>query len=384
MPSRNKRILITGGAGFIGTHLVNALSSRKWEVVVLDALIKQVHRSGRWNPPPHVKFIKGDVCNKSRVRESLEGVNYIVHLAAETGVGQSAYEISRYVKTNELGTAVLLEEASRVGDTLAGVVIASSRAIYGEGRYRCGTCGFFYPSLRKADKLIKGIWEPQCPTCQRLASPLSSVEEQTPNPVSVYGITKHNQEELLRQFSESFSIPAIALRFQNVYGPGQSLTNPYTGILALFSTRLLSGNPIYIYEDGNERRDFIYVEDTVQSIVLALKKGFSKIYEVYNVGSGIGTSVEDIARLLLRIMKREVPVIIAGKYRVGDIRHAWADITKIQRDFDFKPRYPIERGLRIFAQWARKQPLPIDRYKKTEAELINKGLLLESRETSTD
>ncbi len=378
MARKRKKILITGGAGFIGTNLINALSRHEWEIVVLDALIRQVHPARVWNIPPKVNFIHGDVCDKNTVRKSLKGVNYIVHLAAETGVGQSAYEIARYVKTNEFGTSVLLEEASRIRNILKGIIIASSRAVYGEGRYSCNKCGIVYPRLRLASDLISGMWEPRCPLCRKQVNPLPAVERQPSNPISVYGITKYNQEQLLQQFAETHRLPGIALRFQNIYGPGQSLNNPYTGILAVFSTRILSGNPIFIYEDGNERRDFVFIKDAVRTINLTLKKGFSGNYEVYNVGTGIGTRIVEIATMLVKLMNKKAPVIVAGKHRVGDIRHAWADITKIKRDFGFRPHFSIEKGLNKFVAWVKKQPFPIDRFKKTEKELMNKGLLFEA------
>jgi dTDP-L-rhamnose 4-epimerase len=377
MKGKKKKILITGGAGFIGSNLINVLP--KWEIVVLDSLIKQVHPTRSWEVPPGVKFICGDVFNKNTVRKSLEGVNYIVHLAAETGVGQSEYEIARYVKTNEYGTAVLLEEVSKIRDNLDGIIVASSRAVYGEGRYECSKCGIVYPETRKSSDLTEGKWNPFCPQCEGQLFPLPSVEDQLIKPVSIYGITKYNQEQLLQQFTKSFKVPGIALRFQNVYGIGQSLNNPYTGILSIFSTRILSKNQIFIYEDGNEQRDFIFVGDAIKSILLILNKGFSSDYAVYNAGTGKGTSVMEIAQILIDKLKKDTPLIVSGKYRVGDIRHAWADISKIKKDYGFEPTFSLEEGLTHFSKWVKKQPLPVDRYQKTEMELKDKGLLFEAK-----
>lgn len=369
------KVLITGGAGFIGTNLISALSKdKKWEVVVLDALIKQVHPIRSWSVPPNVTFIQGDICNKNILRKSLEGVSYVVHLAAETGVGQSAYKIARYVKTNEFGTAILLEEASKMRNNLDGIILASSRAVYGEGRYECRECGIVYPRPRNPENLILGIWEPLCPECQNQVKPLPAIEGQLVNPVSIYGITKYNQEQLLMQFSNTFNTPGIALRFQNVYGPGQSLNNPYTGIISIFCTRVMAGNSVLIYEDGKEKRDFVYIDDAVQSICLALRRGFSD-FDVYNVGTGSGASVLEVGNILAEELKSDVPVEVVGKYRVGDIRHAWADITKIQKTFGYRPTVSIREGLKRFIAWVKEQPRPEDHYEIMEKEMVQRGLL---------
>lgn len=375
MIRKKNKILITGGAGFIGRNLLSALSKNEWDIFVLDSLISQIHPNRRWNAPPNMQFIQGDICNKNTVRKCLRDTNYIVHLAAETGVGQSAYEIARYVRSNELGTAILLEEASKIRHNLKGVVLASSRAVYGEGKYKCMNCGIFSPSSRSLSDIQSGKWDIYCPRCNKPAHFLPSTEDQFVNPASIYSITKYNQEQLLRQFSESFNIPAITLRFQNVYGPGQSLGNPYTGIITIFSARILSGNPIHIYEDGNEKRDFIFIKDAVESIILSLKKGFTKKYDIYNVGSGLGTRVIDMANLLVKMFGKQVPVIITGKYRIGDIRHSWANINKIRKDLGFNPQFSLEEGLRRFVSWVRKQALPVDRFEFAERELKKKNLL---------
>lgn len=368
------KILITGGAGFIGTNLVKALLKEEWNIVVLDALIKQVHPDGKWEKPGQVTFFHGDVRDKEIVSKALEGVDYIVHLAAETGVGQSAYEIARYVSVNEFGTAVILEEASKHIKHLKGIVLASSRAVYGEGRYVCEGCGDVYPAGREADDLKQSKWDLRCPKCKGQVEPTGSIEDQPLNPASVYAITKHNQEQLIAQFTKSFNIPSIALRFQNVYGPGQSLSNPYTGILSIFSTRIMAGNPVLIYEDGNEKRDFVYIDDVVQSICLPLKKGFSG-FNVYNVGSGEGTTVLEVAKILVEEIKGNVPVEVVGKYRLGDIRHAWADIKKIQEGLGFRPAVSVREGLRSFVAWVKQQPKREDRYTIMEKEMAEKGLL---------
>jgi dTDP-L-rhamnose 4-epimerase len=370
----HEKILITGGAGFIGTNLIMALPKSRWEIVILDALIEQVHRGGKWTPPSGVTFFHGDIRDRGKVRVALEGADYVVHLAAETGVGQSAYEIARYVSVNEFGTAVLLEEASKMRDGLEGIILASSRAVYGEGRYICEKCGEVYPGERIQEDLQQCRWDPDCPGCGRAVRPVGSKEDQPLRPSSIYGITKHNQEQLLAQFTKSFNIPSVALRLQNVYGPGQSLRNPYTGILSIFGTRIMSGNPVLIYEDGKEKRDFIFVDDVVESISVFLEKGFSG-HEVYNVGTGEGTTVLDVAQVLVNEMGGKAPPVVAGKYRVGDIRHAWADISKIKESVGFGPSIMVPEGLRRFAGWVKEQPAQEDRYESMEREMAEKGLL---------
>jgi dTDP-L-rhamnose 4-epimerase len=374
-----KKLLITGGAGFIGSNLIMSLDQREWEIIVLDSLLRQVHTTQQWTPPREVRFVKGDVCNRKDVRACLAGVDFVVHLAAETGVGQSAYELARHVKTNEYGTAVLLEEASRLRGTLKRVIVASSRAVYGEGMAKCHSCGPVASQRRNSDDLTAGQWEPRCPLCTSVVSHIPSRENDILAPTSVYGVTKVNQEQLLQQFSSMFNVAGISLRFQNVYGPGQSLNNPYTGILAVFSTRALSKNPIYIYEDGQESRDFVFVEDAARAIVSCLQKDFSQTYQTFNVGLGQRTSVYDIAKILIENLKVSVPITISGKFRVGDIRHACADISKIQNELGFSPRVDVSTGLKHFSDWAKSQPLPDDQYEKTENELFEKGLLLQKR-----
>lgn len=368
------KIVVTGGAGFIGSNLIHALLGDGWDVFVLDSLLKQVHPDGKWEKPSKVTFFHGDVRDHGIVRKCLDGADYIVHLAAETGVGQSSYEIARHVSVNEFGTAVLLEEAAKNLKYIKGVILASSRAVYGEGRYICIKCSVVYPEGRDANDLSQGKWEPRCPTCGEMVNPTASIEDQPLKPASIYGITKYNQEQLLAQFTKSFDVPSIALRFQNVYGPGQSLNNPYTGILSIFCTRIMARNPVLIYEDGQEKRDFVYIEDVVESIRLVLKKGFSG-FDVYNVGMGSGTPVLEVANILAEEFKTDVPVQVVGKYRIGDIRHAWGDIRKIQEKFGYKPKISVREGLKRFIAWVKEQPKPEDRYEVMEKEMVERGLL---------
>lgn len=374
MRSTAGKIVITGGAGFIGSNLIRTLLHDGWDVFVLDLLTEQVHPDGTWLKPPQVTLFQGDVRDQQVVTKCLEGADYIVHLAAETGVGQSSYEMARYVSVNEFGTAVVLEEAARHLRRLKGVILASSRAVYGEGRYECRICGVVYPEGRSADDLRQGKWEPRCPKCGEMVKPTASIEDQLLKPASIYGITKYNQEQLVRQFAMTFGVPSVALRFQNVYGPGQCLNNPYTGILSIFCTRIMAGSPVLIYEDGKQKRDFVYIDDVVESIRLPLKKGFSG-FDVYNVGTGSGTAVLEVANTLAEELKANVPIQVVGKYRIGDIRHAWGDISKIQENFGYRPMVSITEGLRNFVAWVKEQPRPEDRYEVMEQEMAKKGLL---------
>lgn len=370
-----RKILITGGAGFIGSHLVKALANQNgWDIVILDALIEQVHPKGSWKKPANITFFHGNICDREIVAKALVGVEYIVHLASETGVGQSAYEISRYVNANEHGTAVLLEEISKNANQIKSFVLASSRAVYGEGRYLCDKCGPVFPLGRPVVELKLGNWEPLCPLCFKNIEMQASWEDQPLSPSSVYAITKHNQEQLSILFSKTFSVPSTILRFQNVYGPGQSLSNPYTGILSLFSTRIRCGNPVYIYEDGKEQRDFVFVEDVIQSILLGLENQQS-FGEIYNIGSGKGTSVFEVATILAEKLGKKIPIEITGQFRVGDIRHAVANISKAKKLLGFKPNYSVDSGLKQFAIWVYTQALPIDKYQSMEKEMKLKGVM---------
>jgi dTDP-L-rhamnose 4-epimerase len=371
-----RRVLITGGAGFIGTGLTRALVRRGWEVVVLDPLTEQVHAGRPWEGPAEAALVRGDVLDRRLLGRWLAGVTHVVHLAAETGVGQSMYEIARYVEVNSLGTAVLMEELARCGTRIEKIVLASSRAVYGEGRYSCQRCGVVTPLGRRISDPEREGWSPVCPVCQAEISPMPADEDQPPRPVSTYAVTKLSQEHLLAQFCLATGIPCVSLRLQNVYGPGQSLENPYTGILSIFSTRALAGHPLSIYEDGRQLRDFVYIDDTVGAICCALD-GWGTGLQTLNVGSGAPTSILDVATLLVEALGVDVPIRVTGQWRAGDIRHAWADLARIRRAYGFAPAVSLREGLQRFAAWVRQQPLAGDRFGKMEEELREKGLLLD-------
>lgn len=374
-----KRVLISGGAGFIGSHLALRLKRKGCRVTVIDNLSKQVHGDALRSPLYRairgvVAFIKGDVRDKALWRRALKGQDAVVHLAAETGTGQSMYEIDRYVDVNVRGTAAMLEELSGGRTEVKKILVASSRAVYGEGRYRCSAHGVVFPSSRKEVDLRRGDFSVKCPTCGKAAGTLPTDEDSRLQPGSIYGMTKRAQEELVLLAGRARGIPAVALRYQNVYGPGQSMSNPYTGILSIFSTRFLNGHGIDIYEDGTESRDFIYLDDAVRATILALERPAAN-GQALNVGSGASTDVLTVARTLARELDAAAPIEITGHYRVGDIRHNTADLARSRKVLGFTPRYPFTRGVREFVRWVKGQKVQPDRYEESRKELRARGLL---------
>lgn len=367
-------ILVTGGAGFIGGHLCPKLVAAGHKVRVLDNLTRQVHGD---NPEPKshlpaaVEFIEGDVRNAEILGKALTGVDVVYHLAAQTGVGQSMYEIDEYISCNVGGTASLMQQLSAGGHSVKRVVVASSRAVYGEGKYRCATCGVIYPAPRPVEQLDKADWECHCPHCGRVAEPLATDEDKPLRPGSVYAISKRDQEELCLCVGQAYGIPTTALRFFNVYGSGQSLTNPYTGIITIFASKIRNGEAPLIYEDGLESRDFVHVDDVVQACALCLGGGAD--YEVVNVGSGIALSVLDMARIMVREMSQSMEPEVIGKYRVGDIRHCHADLTKARRRLGYEPKITFEAGIREFLAWAGGRESE-DRLDAATSELEQRGL----------
>lgn len=374
----NKRILISGGAGFIGSNLALKLASKGYEVVVLDNLSKQIHGEDQNSSlyqsiKNKVTFIQGNVCVKTDWVKALDSVDAVVHLAAETGTGQSMYDIQRYIDVNCNGTGILLDYLANEKHNIKKVVVASSRAIYGEGKYSCAEHGVVYPSSRKDEDMCKGEFEPKCPVCNRELSLLPTSEDSKIHPSSVYGITKQFQEQTVLNVCRSLGINAIALRYQNVYGPGQSLKNPYTGILSIFSTQILNGNSINIFEDGIESRDFVFIDDVVNATILAIEnEGISG--RSYNVGTGVGTSVIKVAKTLNEIYGNDVEINISGNYRIGDIRHNIADLGKVEKELGFAPKVSFEEGIRKFGEWVKTQQIEEDRYEQSINEMKEKGL----------
>lgn len=373
----NKRILITGGAGFIGSHLIKKLSEEGgWEICVLDTLSDQVHDKG-WPIPDDVLLFNVDIRDSEMVALALEGVTHVVHLAAETGVGQSAYEMPRYIDVNEYGTAILMSEISKLKHELTSFVLASSRAVYGNGRYFCETCGEVYPVNRPISHTSVSSWELVCPICSKSIEYQASVENQQINPASIYAITKHNQEQIIQLTAQSRSIPAVILRLQNVYGPGQSLTNPYSGILSLFGNRLLNDQPIFIYEDGLALRDFIYIDDVINSIILSLNYQ-STDCEIFNVGTGVGTTVIEVANQLSKHLDKQSVIKINGQHRFGDIRHSIANPSKAKSKLGFTARHTLNDGIELFAKWLINQSPQVDNYEKMAHEMKEQCVLMGS------
>ena len=372
-----KNILITGGAGFIGANLTIKLVSLGYNITILDNLSRQIHEE---NSPLYqsVKdssnFIKGDVRNKLDWEKALDGQDAVIHLASETGTGQSMYEIERYNDVNILGTANLLDFLVNTEHTIKKLIIASSRSIYGEGKYFCKNDGVVYPNEREDKNMSKERFNPLCNICNNELELKATDESSKIHPSSIYGITKQHQEQLMLLTGKALHIPTVALRFQNVYGPGQSLSNPYTGILSIFSTRILNGNNIDIYEDGKESRDFIYIDDAVDATILALEKREAN-HQIFNVGSGVATSVFEVANILKKLYNSNIGIKISGKYRLGDIRHNYADLTKIKSVLDFKPKIDLITGISRFVAWTKTQKVNVDKYEDSIEELKQKGLI---------
>lgn len=374
------RILITGGAGFIGSSLTLALIERGHEITVLDSLSPQIHGADAQRDSAlfaringKVGFLHGSVTDPQVWPAALEGQQAIVHLAAETGTGQSMYEIHRYTDVNVGGTALMLETLARQPHCVGRLVVASSRALYGEGRYRDADGRLVYPGSRRAEDLQQGRFDLYDERGLALEM-LPTDEASKVHPTSVYGITKQAQEQLVMTMGPALGAAPTALRYQNVYGPGQSLSNPYTGILSIFSTRIRHGKPIAVFEDGRESRDFVYIDDVVEATVAALFEPRAA-GQVFGIGSGVATAVLDAARMLVAKFGREVPVEVNGAFRVGDIRHNVADLSKAARLLGFVPRTSFEDGIARFVNWVQSQPLPADGYDKSLAELKEKGLM---------
>jgi dTDP-L-rhamnose 4-epimerase len=374
-----KRILITGGAGFIGSSLAVELASRGHEVVVLDDLAPQIHGDDPERSPlfrrlaGKVRFVRGDVTSRDDLLGALSGVGTVVHLAAETGTGQSMYAIRHYAQVNVGGTALLLDLIANERLPIDRLLVASSRAVYGEGKYKCAEHGVLYPNARSTEAMARGQFEHHCPVCDQTLQMLPTDEESALRPSSVYGVTKLTQEQLVLTVGQALGISALAFRFQNVYGPGQSLSNPYTGILSIFSTRLRQNKPINIFEDGLETRDFVYIDD----VVAALRSGVESarpMVNVLNVGSGVATSVLSVAHRLKDLLGGESSIAISGEYRVGDIRHNVADVRKIAGELGFAPSVSFDVGLGCFVNWVRGESVGTDRYEQSLAELKAKGL----------
>jgi dTDP-L-rhamnose 4-epimerase len=366
-------ILVTGGAGFIGSHLVDALVEQGHRVRILDSLVGQVHGgSVPVHLNPQAEFIEADVCDVAAVSKALDGIDVVFHEAAEVGVGQSMYEIVRYVKANDLGTAVLLEEMIKRKGQFKKLVVASSMSIYGEGAYLNPATGeTVYPQLRSDEQLAAHEWELKQGDAQ--LQPIGTTEEKPLFPTSVYAVTKQDQEQYCLAVGRAYKIPTVAFRYFNVYGTRQALSNPYTGVCAIFSARLMNDQAPMIFEDGEQSRDFVHVSDIVQANLLALESGKGD-YEMFNIGTGRPTSVKGIARLLAKGLSKNIEPEIVGKFREGDIRHCVADISKARRMIGYEPKVDLERGLEELIEWVGRQEAD-DKVSAATAELAARSLV---------
>ena len=373
-------ILITGGAGFIGSRLALKLVGKGHTVTVLDNLLPQVHgdqpeESGLYAAiVEHTRFIRGDVTDRATMEKAIAGQDAIVHLAAETGTGQSMYQIQRYSDVNIGGTSLLLDILANSDHSVKRVVVASSRSIYGEGRYRAPDGTFVYPEHRSEAAMAAGNFEVAHPGVDGPLELVGTDEESKIHPSSVYGITKQVQEQLVMTVCPSIGIEGVAFRYQNVFGPGQSLSNPYTGILSIFSNLMMQGKPINIFEDGEESRDFVFVDDVVDATVLGVEHP-DAANEVFNVGTGVPVSVMTVAKTLARLLDADVPISVSGNFRLGDIRHNYADMTRIKNRLGFEPAYDFERGIAELTQWAKASGPQKSAYETSLEEMRAKGLL---------
>jgi dTDP-L-rhamnose 4-epimerase len=368
------RILVTGGAGFIGSHLVDALVERGHEVRILDSLDSQVHGEDRRRPETLHRAAElrvADVRDRDAVKSALEGVEGVFHQAAAVGVGQSMYEIERYVSANSVGTAVLLEEVVERRDRIRRLIAASSMSIYGEGAYRTPEGEISYPRLRPVTQLEARRWELEDDRGRPL-TPVPTPETKPLGPTSIYAVTKRDHEEMSLAVGEAYGIPTVALRYFNVYGPRQALSNPYTGVMAIFSSRLLNGRAPLVFEDGLQSRDFVHVSDIVQANLLALERD-EAIGRVYNVGTGRVTTVLDVAQTLGTELQVPVRPDVVGQYRAGDVRHCFADISRIRKELGYEPRVRLEDGIRDLLSWLKTQSAD-DRIDQARRELESRGL----------
>jgi dTDP-L-rhamnose 4-epimerase len=368
-----KNILITGGAGFVGSHLADALLAAGHNVRIFDNLTDQVHHHGAPDYlAPETEFVHADVRDACAMRRALNGVDVVFHLAAAVGVGQSMYEIEHYMGTNTQGTAVLLQELLHRRSRVEKLVLASSMSIYGEGKYLCAQCSDVAPQLRSVDQLRTKQWEPNCPTCGEALTPIPTDESKPLQCSSIYALSKKNQEEMCLLFGRTYSLPVVALRYFNIYGTRQALSNPYTGVAANFASRIMNGNPPMIFEDGGQLRDFVSVQDVVRANLLAME-GSQADGAALNIGSGEPISIGEVAAELALAMDSDIAAEFTQKHRAGDVRHCFADISAARKLLGYKPRVRFADGLKHLVEWLCSQQ-PQDRAAEAVAQLSEFGL----------
>lgn len=371
-----KKVLVTGGAGFIGSFVVDALIKEGHQVTVFDNLDPQVHPDG--NAPdylnPEVELIRGDVRDRDALAKAIAGKQWLVHFASAVGVGQSMYQISHYVSANTQGTAVLLDILVNDKPSLEKMLVAASMSSYGEGLYATEAGRVVRPGLRPVEQMARGEWELVCPETGEPLRPIPTPETAVQNCNSIYSLTKKDQEDMVLMIGQTYEIPAVALRFFNVYGPRQSLSNPYTGVAAIFMSRVKNGNRPVIFEDGLQTRDFISVYDIASACLLALRSDNAN-HEVFNVGSGVPLTIKQVAEVIASAYGRpDIAPDITKNYRKGDIRHCYADISKIRTRLGFEPRISFEEGITDLIAWSRSTE-SVDKTEAALAELRAKGLL---------
>jgi dTDP-L-rhamnose 4-epimerase len=376
-----RNILITGGAGFIGTRLASRLLEQGHSVTLLDNFSRQIHGDMTELPPVlngKVRLIRGDVRDAAVWEKAVQGHQVIVNFAAETGTGQSMYEVTKYEQVNLAGTALLYDLLARTPKHgVERIVAASSRAIYGEGAYTCSEHNLVYPKPSTSAEKKLGHFDPVCPICGLPSKSVPTPESAPFQPSSFYGLTKQVQEQMTLLFGEVLEIPSFALRYQNVYGPGQSLKNPYTGILAIFSNLARVGADINIFEDGEESRDFVYIDDVVAATVTCVNSPATQSQAV-NVGSGERITVMQVAQAINDYFGGKSKVRVNGAFREGDIRHGLADLTRASSLLGYEPKTGFTVGLRNFLAWAEKSEPELDGYERSLAELRQKGLMYET------
>lgn len=389
------KILITGGAGFIGNNVVNRLYNEGlYEIVVLDNFSNQIHGNNYeesylyQNIKDKAHIIKGDIRNRVDVEKALEGVEYVIHLAAETGTGQSMYEINRYTDVNIMGMSNLLDVILKKRMKIKKIILSSSRSVYGEGMYICTDHGIVVPQSRNIEDMKSGYFETRCPICAKSVQLCSTSEESVLNPVSYYAYTKLAQEKMLETMCRIMEIPYTIFRYQNVYGAGQSLSNPYTGILSIFSKLLLQNKPINIFEDGKESRDFVHVSDVSAITCNAIENPLTN-YQHINVGSGENISVLNVAKTLKDIYSSSSDIHVSGDFRKGDIRHNIADISKAKKLCGFAPVYNFKNGMEEFTSWVLEENsenklLVTDRkFEISLEEMKETGMLIQNQRVET-
>lgn len=379
-----KNVLITGGAGFIGSEIVKQLyRTGEWNITVLDLMTEQIHGKN-WEESYLYKrikdkchFVKDSVSDIDAVLPLVRDAEYIIHLAAETGTGQSMYQINQYNETNVMGTSNILQAISLLGkeSRIKKIILSSSRSVYGEGKYECEDCGVVYPNSRTREKMLVGDFNMYCPNCGKKLKLVKTTEDSAIKPASLYAFTKYTQEMMLHTMCPALCVDYTIFRFQNVYGVGQSLKNPYTGILSIFSSLMLENKPINVFEDGLESRDFINVVDIASGVIASLENEKSN-GETINLGSGVGTSVNEMTDILKRAYKSNSEIRISGDFRLGDIAHNVADISKAENILDFKLTVGLEEGLTQFCNWVRGQECDSSGYEKSLNEMEKAGMFI--------